>query len=126
MDSTFCLHIHIKCLSVENTVQTLSLYIYSQSGDKEGFPSDWPCNPLRAPDDLETGLTRDEQLIVALHDRPRKVSTREERAKLLEELESVRKEMIDIIKEKFEYQRDVNRYNVHLIMLKLIMISILL
>ena len=69
---------------------------HKQTGDKEGFPKDWPSQPLKAPDDLETGLTRDEQLVIELHERPIKELSMEERERMSKELENVRREMIDI------------------------------
>ena len=64
---------------------------------------------MKAPDDLEMELTRDEQLITELHERPKKEMIEEEREKTAEEIEDIRREMLKITKEKFEYQRDVNR-----------------
>ena len=81
-----------------------------QTGDEDGYPSDWPSIPLTAPDDLDTKLTPEEELIVRLHERPRRELSHEERERMEEEMESIRKEMIEIAKEKFEYQRDVNRF----------------
>lgn len=93
---------------------------HKQTGDKSGYPLDWPSRPLKVPDDLETGLTRDERLIIELHERPIKELSMEERERIDEELESVRREMIDIVKEKFEYQRDVNRYMYILILVLIV------
>ena len=101
------MYVIVKWFSLLCPCWTLSPH--KQVGDKAAFPADWPSHPLRAPDDLETGLTRDEQLIIELHERPIKELSVEERERMDKELESVRKEMIDIAKEKFEYQRDVNR-----------------
>ncbi|MCG8620641.1 MAG: hypothetical protein MJE68_01400 [Proteobacteria bacterium] len=44
-----------------------------------------------------------------LHERPRRELSDEERESMIQEMEDIRKEMMRITKEKFEYQRDVNR-----------------
>ena len=77
--------------------------------DDTAYPPDWPADPLKAPNDLEVELTRDEQLIIELHERPKKEMMEEEGEKMAEEIEDIRREMLKITKEKFEYQRDVNR-----------------
>ena len=82
---------------------------HPQTGDEGSFPAGFPSWPLQCPPYLETGLTGDEQLIIELHERPRREVTVEEREKMLEEMRDIRKEMRSITKEKFEYQRDVNR-----------------
>ena len=81
----------------------------AQTEDEEGYPVDWPSMPLTPPDDLDIKLTPDEELIIRLHDRPRRELSEEEKERMEEEIESIRKEVIKISKEKFEYQRDVNR-----------------
>ena len=86
--------------------------VLTQTGDEEGFPQDWPSQPLMAPPDLEVDMTRDERVVVELHDRPRKELSVEERESLVQELENIRKEMMNVTKENFEYQREVNRYSV--------------
>ena len=90
------------CICVKN-------FFYSQTGDEEGFPPGFPSWPLEYPSDLETELTRDELLIMELHERPRRELSEDERESMLQEIEDIRKEMMRITKEKFEYQRDVNR-----------------
>ena len=79
-----------------------------QLGDPNAWPKGW-VEPLEAPSCLDYGLTSDEQVMVDLHDRPRKKMSEEEREKMSQEVEEVRKEMFQIMKEKMEYQRDVNR-----------------
>ena len=56
-----------------------------------------------------TDLTSDELLIMQLHERPRRELSDEERESMIQEMQDIRKEMMRITKEKFEYQRDVNR-----------------
>ena len=55
------------------------------------------------------GLTSDELLIVQLHERPRRELSIEERESMIQEMKDIRREMMIITKEKFEYQKDVNR-----------------
>ena len=43
------------------------------------------------------------------HERPRKETIEEEREKMVEKIEDVRREMLKITKEKFGYQREINR-----------------
>ena len=77
-------------------------------GDPNAWPKGW-VEPLDAPACLDYGLTKDEKLMVDLHDRPRKEMSEEERERMSQEVEEVRKEMFQIMQEKMEYQRDVNR-----------------
>ena len=82
-----------------------------QVGDDSAYPEGWGPEPLEEPPDLDYGLTKDETLMVELYDRPRKgaSASEEEKERFSAELEAVRKEMFQLIKEKVEYQRDVNR-----------------
>ena len=48
------------------------MLINTQTGDDTAHPPNWPADPLKASDDLEVELTRDERLIIELHERPKK------------------------------------------------------
>ena len=58
------------------------MLINTQTGDDTAHPPDWPADPLKAPDDLEVELTRDERLIIELHERPKKELMEEEKEKM--------------------------------------------
>ena len=67
------------------------MLINTQTGDDTAHPPNWPADPLKASDDLEVELTRDERLIIELHERPKKELMEEEREKMAKEIEDVRR-----------------------------------
>ena len=66
-----------------------------------------PLDNLVPPSDDELGLSKEEQVVIALYSRPRKTLSETERAEMTQELELLRKQQRTIQREHLEYQKIV-------------------